>query len=983
MGELVSDVVSPVLVGRERELAQVRAAVERTAAGEPGVLLVGGEAGVGKSRLLQAALEGRDDVRVLTGGCIELGGEGLPLVPLVDALRTLARTTPAADLDRILGPARPELARLLPELAGGDGPPALAGSTAQLFELVLGVLGRIGTDRPLVLVVEDLHWADRSTLDLIAFLVRTLQAVPVLLLLTYRSDEVDRRSPLRPLLSSWERARGVERIQLERFTRSEVAAQIGAILGAAADPAMVDLVFERSEGNPFFVEELLRTLREGASADELPPSLRDVLLARAERVSGPGQRLLRTAAVAGRWVPERLLAEVAAVPPAERYEALREAVDASLLVVDGAGRGYAFRHALTRDAVYQDLLPGERVDLHTAYAEALDRDPTLAGDDVSVSATLAVHWYAAHDLPRALAASVRAGREALEAYAPAEARQHLERALEVWRGVPGPEACAGTDKVEILQLAARASFHGGDPHRALPLLQQASELVDPATDPERAALIVEQRAFTLRMLGEDGASLSALEDALDALPDAPGRARATLLASLANTLLRLGEERAADVARAAIEVSKAVDARAQLAGALISLGSSLSYLDDADEGEAALREGLQLALDLGDVDNALRGYVNLSDALEAHGKHAAAAEAARTGIEVARRVGQYRTFGAFLRGNLIEPLVRIGEWAEAEKLAREDLAAGGLSGVFAASLLELLGYLAASKGFPDEARDCVRQSRRQLGESREPQFTHALAYLEADAARQHGDLAAAAALVTTGMAEVSAWSTRYAWPLTWLGARVDADLATLARDRNENPPVPFMDAVAHPDGAARFLPAAAAYGAMTDAEVLRRDGRPAVAAWEAAVRTWESAADVWPLAYARFRLGEALCAEGRRDEAAEPLRAAATSAECLGARPLLDDVRSLVRRARVPVEEPSAPEPVVETTGLPFALTEREREVLALVAAGRSNGQIAAQLFISPKTASVHVSNILAKLGVGGRVEAAGVAHRLGLVPPT
>jgi len=978
----VSDVVSPVLVGRDRELSRIKAAVDRTAIGEPGVVLVGGEAGVGKSRLIETALDGRTDVRVLTGGCIELGGEGLPLVPLVDALRTLARTTAPAELDRFLGPARPELGRLLPELTTPEATPAPTGSTAQLFELVLGVLGRIGTDRPLVLVVEDLHWADRSTLDLIAFLVRTLQALPVLLLLTYRSDEVDRRSPLRPLLSSWERARGIERIQLERFTRPEVAAQIGAILGAAADPAMVDLVFERSEGNPFFVEELLRTLREGASADELPPSLRDVLLARAERVSGPGQRLLRTAAVAGRWVPERLLAEVAAVPPAERYEALREAVDASLLVVDGAGRGYAFRHALTRDAVYQDLLPGERVDLHTAYAEALDRDPTLAGDDVSVSATLAVHWYAAHDLPRALAASVRAGREALEAYAPAEARQHLERALEVWRGVPGPEECAGTDKVEILQLAARASFHGGDPHRALPLLQQASELVDPATDPERAALIVEQRAFTLRMLGEDGASLSALEEALDALPEAPGRARATLLASLANTLLRLGEERAADVARAAIEVSKAVDARAQLASGLISLGSSLSYLDDADEGEAALREGLQLALELGDVDNALRGYVNLSDALEAHGKHAAAAEAARTGIEVARQVGQYRTFGAFLRGNLIEPLVRLGEWAEAEKLAREDLA-GGLSGVFAASLLELLGYLAASKGFPDEARDCVRQSRRQLGESREPQFTHALAYVEADAARQHGDLAAAATLVAAGMAEVSAWSTRYAWPLTWLGARVDADLATLARDRNEPPPVPFMDTVAHPYGAARFLPAAAAFRAMTDAEVLRRDGRPAVAAWDAAVRAWESAADVWPLAYARFRLGEALCAEGRRDEAAEPLRAAATSAEHLGARPLLDDVRSLVRRARVPVEGRPAAEPGGEIPALPFALTEREREVLTLVAAGRSNGQIAAQLFISPKTASVHVSNILAKLGVGGRVEAAGVAHRLGLVPPS
>jgi DNA-binding CsgD family transcriptional regulator len=231
------------------------------------------------------------------------------------------------------------------------------------------------------------------------------------------------------------------------------------------------------------------------------------------------------------------------------------------------------------------------------------------------------------------------------------------------------------------------------------------------------------------------------------------------------------------------------------------------------------------------------------------------------------------------------------------------------------------------------------------------------------------------------MAEINAWSTRYAWPLMWLGARVEADIATLARDRNETPPVPFMDDVPHPDEAARFLPAAAAYRAMTDAEVLRRDGRPAVAAWEAAVQAWESTGDVWPLAYARFRLGEALCAAGNRDEAVEPVRAAARSAALLRAQPLLDDVQALARRARLALDDRS-PVPAAEPEPVPFALTDREREVLALVAAGRSNGQIAAELFISPKTASVHVSNILAKLGVGGRVEAAGVAHRLGLVPP-
>ena len=976
----MTDVVSPVLVGRERELTQLRASLARTVAGEPGVVLVGGEAGVGKSRLLDAAVGGAPDGRVLTGGCGEFGGEGLPFVPLVEALRALVRTTEPEPLDRLLGPARQELARLLPELATLDAPPAPGGSTAQLFELVLGVLGRIGQQRPLVLVFEDLHWADRSTLELVAFLVRQLQGARVLLVLTYRSDEVDRRSPLRPLLSGWERLRGVERLQLERFNRAEVGAQVRAILGTSPEGGLVDLVFERSEGNAFFVEEVLRLLREGAPADELAPSMRDMLLARAERLSEPAQRLLRIAAVAGRWVPERLLAEVAAEPTGSMFEALREAVDSSLLVVDEAGRGYAFRHALTRDAVCQDLLPGERVQLHTDYAQALTQDPTQTKNDTTKTTTLAVHWYAAHDMPRALAASVQAGRDAVAAFAPAEARRHLERALEMWWSLPDAETWAGTDQADLLTLAARACSHSGDMARALSLYQQALKVLDPDADPERAALIVEQRASTLRTQGEDGAGTKELEAALARLPDEPSPVRATLLASLAGSLLRLGDERTPSVARTALETARAVGARSQEASALITLGGTLSYLEDVEEGETRMQEGLQLALEIGDVDQALRGYINLSDIHEARGRHQAAADTAREGIELAKRVGRYRTLGAFLEGNLVEPLVRLGEWAEAERLARETVAAGP-TGAFAASLLELLAYMGTSRGAPEEALDFVRQARRHLGDSREPQFVHALAYVEAAAARQRGDLTTAAGVTAEALTAMSAWATRYAWPLIFLGRRIEADGAVRARDRNEPLPTPFMDAAPLPEPGVEESLAVTAFRLMAVAEQLRRDDAPAAASWREAVAAWEKAGDAWPLAYARFRLGEALCAEGCRDQAAAPLRAAARSAASLGARPLLDDVQALARRARVPLTD-DAPVAEPEPVEVPFSLTDREREVLALVAAGRSNGQIAAALFISPKTASVHVSNILAKLGVGGRVEAAAVAHRLGLVPP-
>jgi DNA-binding NarL/FixJ family response regulator len=278
--------------------------------------------------------------------------------------------------------------------------------------------------------------------------------------------------------------------------------------------------------------------------------------------------------------------------------------------------------------------------------------------------------------------------------------------------------------------------------------------------------------------------------------------------------------------------------------------------------------------------------------------------------------------------------------------------------------------------------DLVGRARKHLGTSRETQFSHSLAYIDAEAARARGDLTAAAEIVIDGLGELSAWSARYAWPLIWLGARIEADSAVLSRDRNESPPRPFLADAARPGGPTELSPVVAAYQAMTTAEQLRRDGEPAADAWRDVVAAWEETDDAWPTAYARYRLAEALCAEGRRDEAAVPLRLAARCADALGAVPLRDDVLALARRARVPLAEESPAAPPPPEQDAPFGLTEREREVLSLVAVGRSNGQIAAALFISPKTASVHVSNILAKLGVGGRVEAAAVAHRLGLVRP-
>ncbi|HXT90737.1 MAG TPA: AAA family ATPase, partial [Trebonia sp.] len=633
------NLVSPVFIGRREELASLAGLLERAKAKEPAFALIGGEAGIGKTRLTRelAVLADDQGCCVLTGQCVELGGEGLPLAPLVDALRTLARTLPPDVLADVLGPAAPALSRLLPELAGAAAGPAAAVtmasedmSKAQLLEHVLGTFDRLSGLRPVLLVVEDLHWADRSTLDLIAFLFRSLRQSRVMIAVTYRSDELHRRHPLRPLLTSWERDRSVNGIGLSRFSREEVAAQLSAILGRRPAPATTDTVFDRSGGNAYLVEELAGAVAAGGDPADLPPSLADVLLSRVDALTDGAQRLLRTASVAGRAVPDRLLAEVASLDEAELLRALRETVDSHLLVVDPSGHGYAFRHALTRDAVYEDMLPGERVRLHAAYAAALDRDPALSGGDVDASA-LAYHWYAALDLPRALPATTAAAARAAAAGAPAEALRLLERALEIWPRVPDAEERTGMDRVDVSRLAASAAYMSGALDRARSLLADAlTELTESGGgDPVRRALLLERYAVAQRDSTEPVQAAATLQQALSLLPeDQVTRAHAIVLASIAGAQLRADDIlNCTETAKRAIAAAQAADAKAAEADASITLGSALTYLGRTDAGLDSLRAALRLALESGErseagdpVTIALRAYINLSDVLELLGR---------------------------------------------------------------------------------------------------------------------------------------------------------------------------------------------------------------------------------------------------------------------------------------------------------------------------------------------------------------------------
>ena len=402
---------SAVLVGREAELAALRSALKRADTTEPVTVLLGGEAGVGKTRLVDdfGRYATTTGARVLVGRCTELGEDGPPFAPFVAALRELLRRDGAAafagfeaDFSRLLpelAPAEPvplvhprrrhHIADRFPDRQAGAGRPAAPapvaatppvaapdGSRAHLFDLMTGLLDRLATDRPLVLILDDLHWADRSTRDLLAFLVRQARVARVLLVGVYRSDELHRGHPLRAFLAELERVRGVERLDLGRLDRDGTAEILTELYADEPTQQVIDGIYERTQGNPFFIEQL--ALTSGPAIDGyLPESLRDLLLTRVDKLPGAGPEAV--ADRRRRWpaaVSHRLLAQVAELPEAELEEAMRAAISSQLVVVE-PDDGYAFRHALVREAVHDDLLPGEHARLHARYAAAIEAEPGL------------------------------------------------------------------------------------------------------------------------------------------------------------------------------------------------------------------------------------------------------------------------------------------------------------------------------------------------------------------------------------------------------------------------------------------------------------------------------------------------------------------------------------------------------------------------------------------------------------------------------
>jgi DNA-binding CsgD family transcriptional regulator len=989
-------------VGRERELSRLRAAPGAGAR----LLLVVGDAGVGKTRFVgegmrRAAAGGLISV---FGGCLPLA-EKLPLLPVAGALGELSRLDGGGRLEAALAMAPPyvrvEIERLLPQLGPGGVDTGGRGEgwrRERLFSAVAELLAAVAGRSPVGLVIEDVHWADSATLDCLTYLARGRGGGAVTVVATCRSDEAPLDRPVADWLAHVRGGDAVEEIRLGPLSRGEAAEQIAGLVGGPAPPEFVDDLYTRAEGNPFFTEQLVAAALAGSAGgglgapSELPGRLAELLVARAGRCGGDGRAVLAALAVAGRPLTEALLSDVTGLELAAVRAELRELAAARLLAEGAPGGAYRPRHALLAEAVDAALLPGERVVLHERAARALE----TKGDE-TLSAEVAGHWAAADRGAEELSARVAAAGQAERVFGYDEAAVHWQRAIELCQQLPG---AAGTSDTELPRLYLRAIDAleiSGDGERAGVLAEEAYRRF--AGHPDRAtAAVIHLRAAVFRGIGAPAAGLPLIKEALrlfDQTPPSADHAEAWLRYA---TMFVFHAEGRREPTRAALnralEIAEAAGATALISRILAWLTADPFFRGQTGEGFAILDRGRAVAQAAADGQALLRLAVTESDALLMMGKFQAAAEVGLRGLQAARQAGRQASPDAsVLAANAAEGLLALARTTEAAALIdpltagppdrdhwsvhslraeidmlRGDLDAAARRRQQISALISHIGNIEHARAAMQQAAelalwagrpgDALQQVRRALALFTDPDLTILFGWLLAAGMRACADLAGQARARRDGDAARDA-----------LAAADD-----LASWVEQMAGTPFTD---HP-----FVAAIAGSRATWDAERTRLAGASDPAVWRAAAKTWEDLG--WPhrAGYAWWRHAEAQLTAGQPAvTAAAALRAAAAAAESHA--PLLAQVRALAQRARIPLPSPlgasadaaRAPEVLAR-----YGLTSRELAVLQLLAAGRTNAQIGAELYISPKTAGVHVTNILRKLGVSTRVQAATLSERAGLL---
>ena len=940
-------VTSAQFIGRADALVLLDDLLESTRLGQGDVLLIAGEAGVGKTRLV-AELITRARHRgllPLTGWCVEHGDQVTPLAPVADIVRELLARTPAAELDDVIGPAGADLAALLPDLGPTGELSRSPASVGRLFEGVLGVLRRLSARQPVVTVVEDLHWADESTRQLLAFLAPRLMDHPVLLVATYRSDELHRRHPLRPFLVSVERSVRPERIDLVPFTPTELAELVAAVTQTAADRQFTAALHARSGGNGFFAEELLAKGRRAS----FPPLLRDAVMARTTELDPTALSVLRTAAAGGPVINTAVLRSACELNPPTLDSAIEALVDGGLWVRDG--QILRFRHELTREVVEAEFTAGDRAAVHGSLAAAItDIEPSRTGD-------IARHWAISGDQPRALETAAAAARAAVAMGAHAEALLQFERILEWWDRVPDAAMRARFSHGEVLLEAADTAGRARWFSRALGLGRQAvTELSggDPVAQGLACLRLVDWAWFAEQ--GDDAQQL--IDRANAVIPaDPPTPALALALAWRALLLAEDGSERAPRLAAEAEELARSCGAERAEAHAALTLATFRCASGDP-AGLAELRACIGPARSLRCALEAGRAYHSLAAYSYQFGRYTDVLDLEAEALEYCAAAGIYRVYGIMIELAVIRSLARLGRWSAAETRVTRVCAEFGDQPVEHFTLAGSWGLIAIRQGRLDGVGDMIADATARMHDHTSALGPTATAAVELAAAqgrvtdvppivdealdrilpryaRDAADLVASAVGVLADVASTPKQTT---------GPRSPADLERRAEAwcvRVERSCAPTMlDCI--PDLAPRLE--------LARTELSRLSGDSSPHRWAELVGAWDRIGATYDGCYARSRLAEALLvgpdkrSVDARTEARSLLSDARHSATRMGAAPLVAGIDALARRAHLTLDlEPPGDRPTstVNHAGAhAFGLTDREDEVLRLVVDGYSNGQI-------------------------------------------
>jgi DNA-binding CsgD family transcriptional regulator/tetratricopeptide (TPR) repeat protein len=942
---------TPRLLGRDEELGIIDGVLDGTAQGIPHTVLIGGDAGIGKSTLVGEVQRRALDLgfSVAVGHCLDLE-TGVSFAPVLEAVRGLL--TEVEDLER-----RPS-ARRMRRLLDPEVPPSV--ETFDVLEDLRQTVFEAAASQTLLFVLEDMHWADRSTVDFVTSVSRTVRG-RLLLLLTFRSDGLHRRHPFRASLTEIGRAPGSRRLDVGPLGRSDIAHIVSAHLDRPA-PSVVEEIFARSEGNPLYAEELVDAVQPG-----MPELLADLFLAKVYALSEDARTLLGLASVSGTRLDTATLLPLSGLGQDRAETLLREALDARVL--RQTSDALEFRHGLLREAVYDDLMPDERRRIHAELAAILQtgldaqQDPGLAA-----LSRAAFHWNAGHDLPYALAASVRAGAAAARLGA-AEAVSHRERALALWDQVPNAESVAGLAKIELIVLLAQSSSAQGDGDRWYALARRAVDMVGPDTSPLVASRAYSALAFSCLFHADSIGTEEAVRRALDHAGESPSEELArALIAAAALRIFRdeftpalADVERAADVARTVACHEVHIDALGWRAQVLFVMGRVRESLEQREHVVEADRRAGMLGHALHQVEDLARTY---TAAGQVERGMALASDGYDEGIATGLVQQALECGDAF-----VEALVGLGRLQEAEERLN-GLRALGLPDDrerrLSAALLLARGDVAAAapvvraevaaeeelEGHPNSEQVLRVVELASMLDDDEGARDAAASYLDQMQECDSPLLAAAAARIGFQALTLNRAS---------IGPSVD-HLRELASRLSEGATAGLTDEW-RPSYYGVQLALATAYAA-------RGAGEPAVEQFREAA----SLADPFGAYFGlepRLNLAQELLAHGGRDEGRELLVECWTSAHEIGAGELERRAFRLATRTRVPLPESAVHE------GPLNRLTPREREVLDLLATGATNKTIAENLFISEKTVSVHVSNVLAKLGAANRGEAAALARQL------